>query len=176
MINKMMISFISRSITYVCRFMSLKKIFVSYPDRLLIRTNHGHTWSKLWIYWFLVSLLLSRVTLLFSLHSMGSSTITTTEWDSFMPSHLQNTQIHFLFCKWCWWALQGVNIISRFKLDFVGKSNCPFPDQYQQNTFVQITIYLIFTMEVFTVSLLSQCLYKIIGCNNFMVKLLEAIK
>ena len=57
--------------------MSLKKIFASSYDRLLIRSSHGHTWSKLWIYWFLVSLLLSRVTLLFLLLSMGSSTITT---------------------------------------------------------------------------------------------------
>ena len=43
----------------------------------MIRINYGHTWCLEWIYWFLVSLLLSRVTLLFSLLSMGSSTITT---------------------------------------------------------------------------------------------------
>ena len=45
--------------------------------------NHGHTWCRRYLmYWFLLSLLLSRVTLLFSLHSMGSSTIT--KWIRFI--------------------------------------------------------------------------------------------
>ena len=138
--------------------------------------NHGHTWCRRYLmYWFLLSLLLSRVTLLFSLHSMGSSTIT--KWIRFIYaiSFAKHANPFPLLQMMLVGPSRSEHYIA-FQIRFCWKIQLPFSWSIPTNTFVQITIYLIFTMEVFTVSLLSQCLYKIIGCNNFMVKLLEAIK